>query len=64
MVTRVTNDVTIVFEGHLASLGKSRNRYCIIISPELSQHFGKYTNYEITCRPVGSIGKIEVVRDA
>ena len=57
MVTMVTKikDSTVIVEGHLTSLGKKRDRWCILLSPSMSKHLGKRTRYTITFSPVGSM---------
>lgn len=60
MVTKV-NDPTVIIEGHLSSLGRKRDRWCVPLSPSASRHLGKRTRYTITFKPVGSIGRTMVL---
>jgi len=60
MVTEA-EDPIIVVEGHLSSLGKKKDRWCIALSPSASRHLGKKTRYTITFTPTGSINPVLVL---
>ena len=59
MITKV-NDHTVTMEGHLASLGKEKNRWCVVLPIEVSKYLGKRTSYEIRFKPLGSIGFVRM----
>lgn len=60
MVTKVA-DPTVIIEGHLTSLGKKRDRWCVLLSPSASKHLGKRTRYTISFQPAGSISPVRVL---
>lgn len=59
MITRV-KDRTVTMEGRLASLGREKDRWCVVLPSEVSKYLGKRTRYEITFKPLGSIGLMRV----
>lgn len=61
MVTKTASDPTVVFQTHLTSLGKSRNRWCVLIPPAAVPALGKKTNYEIAFTPIGSIKPVRIL---
>jgi len=63
MVKMVTKDPTVITEVHLTSLGRNRDRWCIILPKEAIQYLGKRTRYEIQLRPLGSVSPVKVIRE-
>lgn len=68
LVTMVTKakatkakDSIVVLEAHLTSLGKSRNRWCILIPPKVTRYLGKQTRYEVSLKPMGTIPPIRIL---
>lgn len=64
MVTKGASDSTVIIQTHLTSLGKSRDRWCVLIPPQAVPALGKKTNYEITFTPIGSIKPVRVLQGA
>lgn len=64
MVTKTASDPTVIIQTHLTSLGKSRDRWCVLIPPQAVPALGKKTNYEITFTPIGSIKPVRVLQGA
>jgi len=52
---------TVAMEGHLASLGRKKDRWCIVLPVNVSIHLGKRTRYTITFTPTGSINPVRVL---
>ena len=65
MVKQVTNvmtkDSTVITEGYLISLGKDRDRWSVTLPQRAIQLLGKKTRYEVTLKPLGSIGPVRVM---
>lgn len=59
MVTKVRDNV-VTIEAHLTSLGRNRDRWCLLIPPKVSRHFGKQTRYKVRFTPIGTIHPVEV----
>ena len=49
----VTNDIS--FTGRLNSLGKERDRWCLVIPRNTAQMLPKNAIYQVTLRPIGSL---------
>ena len=60
-VVTKAKDSTVIIEGHLTSLGKKKDRWCVALSHGASKHLGKRTRYTITFSPVGSINPPRVL---
>ena len=61
MVTKVKDYPTIITKGHLASLGKKKDRWCIILPPRVTGYLGKKTEYKIRLIPIGSVNPVHII---
>ena len=61
MVTKVNDYPTVTTQGHLASLGKKKNRWCVILPSKVTGYLGKETEYEIRLIPIGSVNPVHIV---
>jgi len=59
MVTKI-RDNTVTLEAHLTSLGRNRDRWCLLIPPKVSGYLGKQTRYRVKFTPIGTIHPVEV----